>query len=64
MTKKAWTPAQWQKDPNSIDATLPRVQYWTKGGTMLTAQMPNETAKELVRIGKAFVITGQAINEL
>lgn len=64
MKKKSWTPQPWQTDPNSIDAKLPKIQYWTKSGTMLTAQMTIDTAKELVQNGRAFVITSQAIGEL
>lgn len=58
---KQWTPATWQTDPNSIDASLSRIQYWSREGGMVTAQMSVERAKELVAEGKAFVMTGQAI---
>ena len=45
-------------DPNRIETET--VQYW-RNGIMVTAMMTKETAKELVRTGKAYVITSQAI---
>jgi hypothetical protein len=39
----------------------PKVQVWSRSGTMMTAQMPKKDAQNLVKNKKAFVITGQAI---
>ncbi|HLB31074.1 MAG TPA: hypothetical protein VJN91_06055 [Gammaproteobacteria bacterium] len=64
MAKKSateWEPKDWQKDPMQV--TTPQVQYWTRSGVMLTAQMPLEVAREKVRNGHAFIITHQAIGE-
>jgi hypothetical protein len=54
-------PSDWQRDPSRIRTAT--VQYWREG-TMLTAMMPQNVAQELVRGGKAFVITSQAIGSL
>lgn len=59
---KKFVPATWQKDPNNIKTD--KVQFWTSGGTMLTAQMKRADAQKLVKSGKAFVITDQAIGAL
>ena len=66
MTRKSKTqinrkPAEWQLDPEKI--TTKTVQYW-RNGVMVTAMTTNEQAKQLVRDGKAFVITSQAIGAL
>jgi len=53
--------ADWQKDSSQIKTEM--VQYWIKGA-MITAQMPNKRAKELVESGSAFVISGQAISAI
>ena len=58
VKSKRFVPASWQKDPNRIKTDT--VQFW-KNGTMLTAQMPNADAKRMVKTGKAFVISSQAI---
>ena len=50
---------EWQLNPESVKTDT--VQFWTAEGTMLTAQMTNQKAKELVKTGGAFVITEQAI---
>ncbi len=49
----------WQTDPQNIETET--VQAWCKNGGMLTAQMTRERARELVRLGRAFVISVQAI---
>ena len=55
------TPAKWQKNPEEIKTST--VQFWTNG-TMVTAQMSNKEAREMVANGSAFVITSQAIGHL
>ena len=55
------TPKAWQKDYRNIDTGY--VQFWSNG-IMVTARMIKTDAIELVRSGKAFVITGQAIGML
>lgn len=62
MMKKQFQPAEWQKNPDNV--TTETVQYWSWGGSMLTAQMSNAVAREHIRAGRAFVITGQAIGAL
>jgi len=52
---------EWQRDPNRIETD--KVQYW-RNGIMLTAMMDKKTAQDLVREGKAFVITSQAIGDI
>lgn len=50
-------PAEWQLDPKNVVA--PRgstVAFW-RHGSMLTAMMPVEDARRLVREGRAFVIS-------
>lgn len=59
--KARWTAQSWQTDPDSLETE--KVQFW-KGGTMMTAQMTKEHAQELVRSGRAFVISSQAIGQL
>lgn len=54
-------PYAWQMNPENV--TTDHVQYW-RNGSMLTALMTNATARELVKTGKAFVITDQAIGAL
>lgn len=39
------------------------VQYWVNG-SMLTAQMPLATARQMVDDGRAFIITSQAIGAI
>lgn len=48
----------WQTDPSSL--TTKRVQVWLESGTMM-GSTPLEEAQRLVKEGKAFVITDQAI---
>ena len=64
MTRKTYnTKAKtWQKDPNTIETN--KVQYWTDGGTMMTAQMTKSDARELVMNKAAFAITSQAIGQI
>jgi len=50
---------QWQTEVKNLNTKSNKVQCW--GETMLTAQMPIETAREMVRNGRAFVISTQAI---
>lgn len=54
-------PAQHQLDPQRIDTQ--NVQFW-RNGIMITAQLSNQEARNLVANGSAFVITGQAIGAL
>lgn len=49
-------------DPDALKTD--KVQYWSKGGVMLTAEMPLEKAKRLVRERKAFVVSNQAISQI
>ncbi len=60
-TKFERLPKPWQLEPERIKTST--VQYW-KHGTMITAMMTKETAQELVKGKKAFVITSQAIGAL
>ncbi len=62
MTKTKWAPAEWQKNPDNI--TTSTVQFWSIGGTMITDQMKLSDARQMVKEGRAFVITGQAINQI
>lgn len=55
------TPKDWQKDPKQV--TTPFVQYW-RNGVMITAQVTNEKAREMVKNGVAFVMTDQAIGAM
>ena len=50
-------------DMNPDHIRTETVQLW-KNGVMITAQLSKEEAKEMVKSGKAFVITGQAIGLL
>ena len=61
--KKAppYKPSGWQLDPEKI--TTSKVQFW-RNGSMLTAQISNEEAKQMIKDGKAFVISAQAIGAL
>jgi len=52
-----WEPSAWQKDPNNLKTN--KVQFW-KNGIMLGLLSLSE-AKRLVREGKAFISTSQAI---
>lgn len=49
----------WQRRPNHL--TTPMVQLWRAVGIMLTARLTLAEAREMVRKGRAFVITCQAI---
>jgi len=55
-------PQEWQVNPENIDTA--KVQYWSYGGIMITAQMTQADARQLVREGKAYIITGQAIGQM
>ena len=59
--KQKWTPSEWQLNPDNIKTE--KVQYWNDC-CMLTAQMLKSEAQELVKSGKAFIITEQAIGVL
>ena len=59
--RKQYTPKEWQRNPYNL--TTEKVQYWLNSGTMITAQMTLEKAREMVYEGRAFVISDQAINE-
>lgn len=59
--KEKWSPKEWQTNPENIKTE--KVQYWNDC-CMLTAQMLKSEAQELVKIGKAFIITEQAIGVL
>ncbi|MEW6726885.1 MAG: hypothetical protein AB1327_08000 [Bacillota bacterium] len=62
MTRKPkWKPAAWQRNPETLKAS--KVQYWSNG-SMLTAQMTLQEAQRLVKEGKAYVITKQAIGDI
>lgn len=54
-------PAEWQMNPENIQTKT--VQFWRKG-VMVTAMTTNEQAKQMVREGRAFVISSQAIGAL
>lgn len=51
--------ADWQLDSGTLQ-TDP-VQFWSATGTMISATMPLQSAKEMVGRGSAFVISDQAI---
>lgn len=51
------------KDDEADMLDTNKVQFW-KNGVMMTAQLPLEEAKKMVREGKAFVITAQAIGAM
>lgn len=57
--KSQWTPAEWQTKPENV--TTDKVQLWSQSGTMVTAQLSNKDAREMVANGSCFVITSQAI---
>lgn len=50
---------QWQTEAKNLNTKSNKVQCW--GETMLTAQMPITKAREMVRDGRAFVMSTQAI---
>jgi len=54
-------PKEWQLDPDSLETAT--VQYW-RNGVMVSAQITLENARESVRNGTAFVISGCAIGAL
>ena len=61
MKRKEYRPTGHQLDPKRIETDT--VQYW-RNGVMMTAQMSNATAQEMVRDGRAFVISSQAIGAI
>jgi hypothetical protein len=61
MKTRINTPMDWQKVAENV--TTRTVQFW-RNGTMVTAQMKNERARELVKDKMAFVICEQAIGAL
>ena len=60
--KRKFIPKAWQTNPTSIETE--KVQYWSESGVMLTGRMKKKDAQKLVKQGKAFVISGQAIGAL
>ncbi len=48
----------WRKDPNMLLTNS--IKVW-RGGTLLTAMCPRETARQRVAEGRALVISEQAI---
>lgn len=59
--KREYRPSGRQLDPERIKTET--VQYWANG-IMMSAQMTNAQARELVSTGWAFVITDQAIGRM
>ena len=51
----------WQRDPAKLNTPTGMIQLWSASGTMVTAQLPIEQARELVASGSAFVISSQAV---
>ena len=49
----------WQANPENIDT--PKVSVYSESGTMMTAMMGWEKARELVASGRAFVIASGSI---
>lgn len=45
----------WQADPKQI--TSPQVTVWNAHGTMMTASMSLDRAKDLVARGRAFIVS-------
>ena len=56
-------PMEWQTNPDSLDCKLSSVQYW-QNGCMLIAQLKTIGAMDLVKEGKAFVMTSQAVGAI
>lgn len=61
ITKYEYRPSGWQINPETI--TSNKVQYWSNG-TMITAQITNEKAKNMIKNGEAFAISSQAIGQM
>lgn len=59
--RRQYFPQDWQKDPSKLETS--KVQVWVNG-SMVTAQMPLETARKRVSDGLAFVICSQTIGAL
>ncbi len=55
------TPQTWQMNPDKLDAD--EVQFWANG-VMVSGMMPKTRAAEMIRAGRAFVMTGQAVGAL
>lgn len=49
---------EWQLNPNSVNSQ--NIQLWSPD-IMLTAKLRKEEAQQMVRDGRCFVITSQAI---
>ena len=62
MPKTIETCQPWQVDPANVKTE--KVQVWSPYGTMLTAQMSLENARNMVVEGRAFVISDQAVGQL
>lgn len=60
-SKRTYYPQDWQKDPSKLETS--HVQVWVNG-SMVTAMMPLETARDRVRKGQSFVISSQAIGAI
>ena len=54
-------PTEQQMNPSRVETAT--VQFW-RNGVMATAQMTRETARQMVREGQAFVISGQAVGAM
>lgn len=55
---KRYQAQEWQKDPQSLQGE--RGQLWSENGIMLGVR-PTAVLKEMIKEGKAFVMTCQAI---
>ena len=53
--------SKWQQDPQNIKSKT--AQFW-RDGIMITAQMTQERARYMVKVGIAYVISTQAIGLL
>jgi len=56
----AYKPQGWQLDPQKLDSD--KVQLWRNG--VMAGVISKMDAQEMVRQGRAFVVTGQAIGAL
>ena len=50
----------WHFNPDNIETS--RVQFWVNG--LMMTRVDNAEARRLVRVGRAYVITAQAIGAL
>ncbi len=51
----------WQKNPDVIDKNLEKLQLWSSSGIMLTAMLKYDEAVTMVKDGRCYVISNQAI---